>query len=113
MLRRVGLALVCAVALACTSPTLPLPPPSLPEVTSSNAPGYIHLSSKRGVEPNAVVVIVNQNLNVPNSERVGGAIADSEGSWETDVRASKGDVLDITQEFGSGKQSPPLRMTVP
>jgi hypothetical protein len=113
MFRRLGLALLCAVALACTSPTLPLPPPSLPEVTQSSQAGYIHLSSKGGVEANAIVVIVNQNLNVPNSDRVGGAIADAEGSWETDVLASKGDVLDITQEFGSGKQSPPLRMVVP
>lgn len=103
---------VAVVAVvACIAPTLPLPPPALPTVSVHDG-GIVHLSSDRGVEPNAIVVIFNRNPAVPLSKRVGGAQADAQGSWEADVLAAKGDVLDITQEAGATRSSP-VTVTVP
>jgi hypothetical protein len=102
-----------ALALgACTAPTLPLPPPSLPEVSAGSAPGRVRLASTRGVDPHALVVIYNRNPSVPLGQRVGGAEADADGSWSTEVVAKTGDVLDITQESGNTR-SPPTTLRVP
>lgn len=90
---------------ACTAPTLPLPPPTQPDVSASTEVGKVHLSSKGGVQPNAIVVVFNRNPDVARDKRVGGAQADPEGSWEADVWASPGDYLDVSQEFGSTRSS--------
>jgi hypothetical protein len=100
-----------AVVAACTSPTIPLPPPSLPVVSAGTTPDKVKLSSVRGVEPHALVVVYNRNPAVPPGQRVGGAEADEQGSWETEVHAKTGDVLDVTQEFGSSR-SPPTTVRV-
>lgn len=107
MLRRALLllgAVGLVVSLGCNSPTLPLPPPALPEV-SNVANGMVHLSSKKGVEANAIVVLYNRNPTVPLDQRVFGSQADGEGTWEQTIVASPGDVIDITQEFGSTRSS--------
>jgi hypothetical protein len=96
--------LAVAFAVACASPTLPLPPPSVPSITETDAT-HVTLSSVHGAEPNAVVVIYNRNPAVSLQERVTGVQADAGGSWTQTIVASNGDVVDITQEFGS-TQSP-------
>jgi hypothetical protein len=112
MIRRlVGSVLLCAL-LACTSPTLPLPPPARPTITAGPTAGVVHLSSPHGAEPNAIIVVINQNLQLSKDERADATIADANGTWEIDVKASKGDVLDITQEFGTDR-SAPTRIQVP
>lgn len=105
------LVLLFVVGLGCVSPTLPLPPPAQPAVTALGA-DRVHLSAPHGAEPGAIVVIVNQNTTLPRSQRASAALADGEGSWEADVTASHGDVLDITQEFGTAR-SPVTRLQVP
>jgi hypothetical protein len=100
-----------ALAGACAAPTIPLPPPSLPSVSAGSTPDKVKLTSVRGVEPHALVVVYNRNPSVPLGQRVGGAEADEHGSWETEVYAKSGDVLDITQEFGSTR-SPPTTLRV-
>src|SRR5258708_22024756 len=101
MLRGFGAVALVLGLLAGTSPTLPLPPPSTPSISPSSEVGKVHLSSVRGAEPNALVIVYNRNPAVPLNQRIGGAQADGEGTWDADVVASSGDVLDITQEFGS------------
>jgi hypothetical protein len=96
-------ALLCV--LACASPTLPLPPPS-PPVVSPEANGMVHLASTSGAEPNAIIVIYNANPNVPLDKRVGGAQADANGSWDADVFATHGDLLEISQQFGKSSSAP-------
>ena len=98
--------------VACASPTIPLPPPALPTVTASSTPGHVHLSSKSGAEPNAIIVIVNQNTSIPADQRVSGSEADGSGSWDADVLASKGDVLEITETSGT-VTSPSTTVQVP
>jgi hypothetical protein len=99
------------VAASCASPTLPLPPPAPPIVTPE-ANGMVHLSSLRGAEPNALVVIVNEDPGVPLDRRVGGAVADGNGTWDADVVATHGDVLLITQQFGN-QVSPEIDFQLP
>lgn len=105
------LAAPLALSLACNSPTLPLPPPALPTISASPEPGKVHLNSDRGAEPNAIIVIINTNPNITRDKNVGGATADDNGSWFTDVYGADGDVLEISQEFGTTK-SAPVRVTV-
>lgn len=88
------------VAIACTSPTLPLPPPAAPSVSVGSTPETFHLSSDRGALPNALVITVNRNEALPADKRVDGTIADANGSWEMDVFAKPGDFVDISQENG-------------
>jgi hypothetical protein len=117
MLRRVRTATITLGALgvclvACASPTLPLPPPEEPVISPSPQAGYVHLHSSGGAEPNAIIVIVNEDTNVPLEERVTGSEADGTGSWDAEVFASTGDVLDVSEEYGDAK-SAPTQVTVP
>jgi hypothetical protein len=101
-----GLAvLVAALALACTSPTLPLPPPSSPLISLGSTPGTYRLSSLQGAEPNALVVVVNRRETLPPNQRVTGTIADPVGSWDLVVIANVGDLLDVSQETGSTRSA--------
>lgn len=111
--RRSALAVaLLLVAVACTSPTLPLPPPAAPLISSdSSQPDHFKLSSVEGAEPNALIIIVNRRESLPRSMRVSGTIADERGSWDATVIAAAGDVLDISQEVGS-THSPGTTVTV-
>ncbi|WP_394820987.1 hypothetical protein [Pendulispora albinea] len=93
-------ALVVLLVAACASPTLPLPPPAIPSIAPAGE-GQYALRSEHGVEPNAVVVILNNNQTLPLNKRAAATLANAEGTWEQVVYASPGDVLDVTQEYGS------------
>ena len=95
------LAAVTAFALACTSPTLPLPPPALPTVSVGIEPNKFKLSSVNGAEPNALIIVVNRDEELPRNKRVAGTIADAQGSWDLEVFAKSGDLLDVSQETGT------------
>jgi hypothetical protein len=99
----IGLAV--ATMVGCTSPTLPLPPPSLPTVTLGSEPGTFHLKSDRGALPNALIIVVNRNAALTSDQRVDGTIADAQGSWELDLKANAGDFVDVAQEDGSSRSS--------
>jgi hypothetical protein len=90
---------------ACASPTLPLPPPALPSMTAAGD-GKVTLRSEHGVEANAIVVIYNHNTTIPRNLRVEAAQADAEGTWEETVVAYPGDIVDVTQEFGTTHSAP-------
>src|ERR1700744_4108541 len=94
--------LLGGLVVACTSPTLPLPPPALPSITASIAtPNTYQLQSDRGAIPNALIITINRNTTLTNQQRVTGTIADANGTWTMSVYAKPGDVLDLTQESGS------------
>jgi hypothetical protein len=99
--RFVGLlALPMAVALACASPTLPLPPPEAPEILAGMDADHVELvSGCGGAEDDAMIYIVNQNLSAVPPGAV--ARATDCGAWNAQVYAHKGDVLDITQEYAA------------
>lgn len=87
----------------CTSPTLPLPPPTAPSISTGAQPNTFRLKSERGAIPNALIVVVNRNPALSPDERVEGTLADGVGSWELDVRGARGDFVDISQESADGK----------
>jgi hypothetical protein len=96
------LALPFLLALACASPTLPLPPPELPTQTIGVDADHITLSAGCGsVENGAVVIIINQNPAVGGDKAVSGALANPCGQWDASVYAHAGDVLELTQLSGS------------
>jgi hypothetical protein len=96
---------VAALALACTSPTLPLPPPASPSISSGTSPDTFKLTSIAGAEPNALIVVVNRDETLARDKRVTGTIADEHGSWDATVIAKVGDVLDISQESGTSRSA--------
>jgi hypothetical protein len=96
---------------SCTSPTLPLPPPEPPTDSAGTTPGTVHLTSINGAEANALILIINQNPAVPNDQKVGGTFADAAGTWDANVFATHGDVLNISQQFGA-QMSAPISFTV-
>jgi hypothetical protein len=105
-----------ALAAACESPTLPLPPPELPSVNTdgllSTGLGQVKLSSQYGAEPNAIIITYNLDTNVPLDRRVGGAQADAFGSWDATIAAFEGDEIEVTQQVGA-EMSPPETVVVP
>lgn len=103
---------ILAAAAGCATPTLPLPPPTEPSITASTVPGKVHLHGVQSVTPNAIVIAYNQNPSVKREERVTATLSDEFGSWDMDVTASPGDVIDITQE-SSNTSSPSVQITVP
>jgi len=98
-------AVTVATTSACTSPTLPLPPPAAPLISIGSSPDTFKLSSVDGAEPNALIVVVNRNEMLPRDKRVTGTIADGSGSWDATVTAAVGDVLDISQESGTARSA--------
>jgi hypothetical protein len=106
---------VAAMVLGCLSPTLPLPPPDAPSETAGAQPGTIHLHGVNA-QPNALVIIRN---NFPNpaenlapGQHVGIALSDAKGTWDVDVFAAKGDVLEIWQEVSPEDASPTIDFQV-
>lgn len=112
LVRAWAMAIVLAIAsIACTSPTLPLPPPEQPTVTIGSEPNTFRLTSDRGALPNALIIVVNRNESLPRHQRVAGTIADELGSWEVEIVAHVGDVVDISQEDGTTR-SPTTTVTL-
>ena len=96
-----------ALLVACASPTLPLPPPAVPDLGAGTDADHVKLSAPcSGGEPDAVIVIVNTNTAVPDDQAVSGALVDACGAWDSNVYAHTGDVLDITQEIGTDRSQP-------
>jgi hypothetical protein len=92
--------------LACASPTLPLPPPELPQVTSSDGHTFLLSGSCGGAEANATIVIVDTNPLLKLDQRVFGSQTDSCGAWDATITASYGDGIELTQTFGTTRSSP-------
>jgi hypothetical protein len=113
MLRRVlAVAPLAALVLvlACASPTLPLPPPEIPTVGMGADANHVLLTATcGGVEGGAEVVVVNNTA--PPLEKLRGAYATTCGSWQAEIWAHSGDVLEITQVVG-GESSQVTTMQV-
>ena len=102
---------VTGSSVSCVSPTLPLPPPAAPIISTGTEPDTFHLASVNGSLPNALIIIVNRNEALARDKRVSGTIADANGSWDATVIAKVGDALYISQESGT-TSSPNTTVTV-
>jgi hypothetical protein len=93
-------AMLCAVA--CESPTLPLPPPEAPTQTPGVDADHITLTAGcGGAQGGADIIIINQTVQVTMPNNVGDvSLASGCGAWEADnVLAHTGDMLAISQEW--------------
>jgi hypothetical protein len=101
MVRRppaVSLLAVGALAAACLSPTLPLPPPEVPTQQMVDSTHVTLTSGCGGVQNNAMVLVHNASESAPGSTKVGDQfLASGCGSWSGTVFARAGNVLQITQ----------------
>ena len=97
-------AAAAALVLACTSPTLPLPPPAAPTETAGTDPNTIVLDGA-GAIPDALMVVENPNPQFTGQTVVEGTIVGSDGTWKVTIQAIKGDHLKILQYVGSESSS--------
>lgn len=89
-------------ALACASPTLPLPPPEAPTIGMGSDADHVRLMAPcGGAEGDAIIQIINENPNVPPDHYGSVVPATACGSWVAEVWAHKGDPLEISQELGT------------
>ena len=114
MLRRLlAVGFLGLLAVACASPTLPLPPPEEPTIGPGVDADHVKLAVPcGGADPGALIVIENTNTSVPGDEAVSGAVVSACGSWDATAYAHAGDYLEITQEIGT-QVSQPLDLQVP
>src|SRR3954469_15184097 len=86
---------------ACVAPTLPVPPPSQPDVTEPDSSGVVTLKGKAGsATPNAEVTVWNPEIS---EGRV--TIAKPDGSWEEQIPAISKHVLWVWQTIGFDRSS--------
>ncbi len=97
-----ALAMLCA--MACESPTLPLPPPEAPIQSPGVDADHIALTAScGGAAAGADIFIINQTLETtaPNQNVGVVALANGCGAWGATVLAHSGDLLAISQESGT------------
>ena len=99
-----AVAVLCAASstLGCASPTLPLPPPSIPEVAPGPDADHVTLiSACGGVESGATVVVVNQNSSSLAARGPQPPLPMGGGAWTAVIFAHSGDWLEVWQESGT------------
>ncbi len=105
LLRRLLLATAGLLAVACLSPTLPLPPPSEPGVTAPDANGFARV---QGVaKPRAEVLAWNRRTDI-----IAGQVTGDTSFYDFLIRAEAGDVLEVWYIHGTD-ESPSVKVVVP
>jgi hypothetical protein len=92
--RRWWLGALCALAVGCLSPTLPLPPPAAPDVTAPNEQGLVTLS---GTVDQPEAMVLARNLRTAH---IDGTFADNAGRYAFQMAAQPGDPAELWWEFG-------------
>lgn len=89
-----------AALMGCLAPTLPVPPPSQPDVTGPDASGNVTLKGAPGsARANAEVTAWNPNLNGGKGAGVV-TIAAPDGSWSQSIQAKSKETLWVWQTIG-------------
>jgi hypothetical protein len=86
-----------ALALGgCLAPTLPVPPPSQPDITAPDADGNVTLRGRPGgATGNAEITVFK-----PENETFVGALSKADGSWLIQIRARSKEKLWVWQTVG-------------
>ena len=104
--RRPLTALIVAFALAlgaCIAPTLPVPPPSQPDVTAPDSQGLVTVRGGRdAATPGALVTVFNSSDPCTGTcgDSVRGDFADAIGAYEIKIPGKVGDRLLVWQTVG-------------
>jgi hypothetical protein len=105
LLRRSLLLGASLVLSACLSPTLPLPPPDRPDVTSPDASGMVRI---RGVAVTKAEVIAWNRA----SDLLAGQVTTDDASYDFTMRADVGDIIELWYVKGT-EQSSSVSVKVP
>lgn len=108
--RAVALGMLFGIAVSlfasgCLSPTLPLPPPSQPEVSAPNADGNVRISGV--VQSRATVFALNQR-----TDQIVGEVTGHDGAYDLSMRAEVGDRISVWQSIRT-KESGTVEVVVP
>jgi hypothetical protein len=112
-LRAIALAIAVAIA-GCLAPTLPIPPPSAPEVSAPDANGEVTVRGEKGAaKAGAILHVINETGKEsdpacqPNAVDAGPCVFGvdtqvlDDGSYWTTIRAKHGDSIYVTQTVGT------------
>src|SRR5450432_2862713 len=101
--RRRWLAFAALCLAGCLSPTLPLPPPSNPTISGTDADGNVRLTGN--VAPESEVFALNLSTNA-----ISGQLTPS-GAYDFKIQAQQFDTLSVWYVKDT-LQSPPTEVTV-
>ena len=125
--------LVCSLLLTlvlgvsgCLAPTLPIPPPTAPEVSAPDTDGNVTVKGDKGAaKPGSVVTVVNETARetdpacqAPAADAgpctaLVGTLAHDDGSYWTVIKAKSGDSIDVYQTVGTTNSDVSTAVTVP
>ena len=103
--RRLLPLLASLVVGACLSPTLPLPPPSRPDVSSPDASGYVRVQGIAA--PNAEVIAWNHDNDI-----IAGQVTGDDSRYDFKIEAESGDHIELWYMKGTDESSS-IAFTVP
>lgn len=89
-----GLCLLALVLSSCLAPTLPLPPPSRPEISAPDSSGQIKIAGR--VRSRATAFAQNER-----TFDIVGKLTDETGRYELTMSASSGDRIRVWQSVGT------------
>ncbi|MBX3129553.1 MAG: hypothetical protein KF718_22735 [Polyangiaceae bacterium] len=95
---------LAGLTAGCLAPTLPLPPPSDPEISGPDANGQVTVQGY--VEPTAIAYVFNQSQNEGRFQQTG-----ANGRYTISLPADVGDQLQVWYSIG-GEVSPSLVVQV-
>lgn len=104
-LRRLLLGLAGLCVASCLSPTLPLPPPSKPDVSSPDENGYARLQGVAA--PRSEVIAWNHN-----SDLIAGQVTGESSLYDFQIKAEVSDVIELWYIQGSDESSS-VKVVVP
>jgi hypothetical protein len=104
-LRRLGLTLAGLCLAGCLSPTLPLPPPSRPDVSAPDESGFARLQGIAA--PKAEVIAWNHQ-----NDLIAGQVTGDDSRYDFMIRAESGDFIELWYVEG-GDESGSISITVP
>jgi len=94
-----------AVAAGCLAPTLPVPPPSQPEIIGPGADGLVTLKGRAGsAQSQAEITVWNPALDGGKGEGRT-TIANPDGSWQETIPAAPKQTLWVWQTVGFERSS--------
>ncbi len=105
VMRRLLLLTAGLCLLGCLSPTLPLPPPNRPDVSSPDAEGFVRLQGVAA--PQAEVIAWNHRTDL-----IAGQVTGDDSRYDFQIKAEASDVIELWYVQGS-EESQSIRVVVP
>jgi hypothetical protein len=104
-LRRLLLGLAGLCVASCLSPTLPLPPPAKPDVSSPDESGYVRLQGVAA--PQSEVIAWNHQSDI-----IAGQVTGESALYDFEIKADVSDVIELWYIQGSDESSS-IKIVVP